>query len=87
MVTCFKTYRDARLFMIYHTAILSREVSETPVGLLNSLFKTDLSGVSLRNRANEMYMQGLAFEGIVYLAYVGTRTGPDNYALAILSKL
>ncbi len=29
-----------------------------------------------------MYTQGLAFEGIVYLAYamsLGTRTGPDNY--------
>jgi hypothetical protein len=48
------------------------------------LFKTDLSGAfpSLKNRANEMYTQGLAFEGIVYLEYamsLGTRTGPDNY--------
>ena len=37
---------------------------------------------SLKNRADEMYTQGLAFEGIVYLEYampLGTRTGPDNY--------
>jgi hypothetical protein len=48
------------------------------------LYKTDLSGAfpSLKNRANEMYTQGLAFEGAVYLEYamsLGTRTGPDNY--------
>lgn len=50
----------------------------------DALFKTDLSGAfpSLKNRVEEMYTQGLAFEGIVYLEYamsLGTRTGPDNY--------
>jgi hypothetical protein len=50
----------------------------------DALFKTDLSGAfpSLKNRASELYVQGLAFEGVVYVEYamsLGTRTGPDNY--------
>ena len=50
----------------------------------DALFKTDLSGAfpSLKNRMEELYTQGLAFEGIVYVEYamsLGTRTGPDNY--------
>ncbi len=50
----------------------------------DALFKTDLSGAfpSLKNRIQELYTQGLAFEGVVYLEYamsLGTRTGPDNY--------
>jgi hypothetical protein len=50
----------------------------------DALFKTDLSGAfpSLKNRVAELYTQGVAFEGIVYVEYamsLGTRTGPDNY--------
>jgi hypothetical protein len=50
----------------------------------DALFKTDLSGAfpSLKNRLSELYVQGLAFEGVVYVEYamsLGTRTGPDNY--------
>jgi hypothetical protein len=50
----------------------------------DALFKTDLSGAfpSLKNRVSELYTQGVAFEGVVYVEYamsLGTRTGPDNY--------
>ncbi len=50
----------------------------------DALFKTDLSGAfpSLKNRIQELYTQGLAFEGIMYVEFamsLGTRTGPDNY--------
>jgi hypothetical protein len=50
----------------------------------DALFKTDLSGAfpSLKNRVSELYVQGLAFEGVVYVEYamsLGTRSGPDNY--------
>jgi hypothetical protein len=50
----------------------------------DALFKTDLSGAfpSLKNRVSELYVQGLAFEGVIYVEYamsLGTRSGPDNY--------
>jgi hypothetical protein len=50
----------------------------------DALFKTDLSGAfpSLKNRVDELYTQGVAFEGRVYVEFamsLGTRTGPDNY--------
>jgi hypothetical protein len=50
----------------------------------DALFKSDLSGAfpSLKNRVEELYTQGVAFEGLVYVEYamsLGTRTGPDNY--------
>jgi hypothetical protein len=50
----------------------------------DALFKTDLSGAfpSLKNRVDELYIQGVAFEGRVYVEFamsLGTRTGPDNY--------
>jgi hypothetical protein len=58
----------------------------------DALFKTDLSGAfpSLKNRLSELYVQGLAFDGTIYLEFamsLGTRTGPDNYDTCLGSPL
>ncbi len=58
----------------------------------DALFKTDLSGAfpSLKNRLSELYVQGLAFDGTIYLEFamsLGTRSGPDNYDSCLGSPL